>query len=369
MAHLENHKEEVYRALAERLNKNPVGAPVNETLMDILHKLYTAGEAALGSRFPLLPATLEQLAKMTGMEKLELAEILEEMAQKGLVLDLSRREETYYMLAPMVVGFFEYTFMRAEEAGLPELAELFEQYMQDRSVREEMFAGETKMFRALAYERLLPLAVETEVLDYDRASEIIRQAGGGALSTCACRHKARHLGKACSAPEENICTSLGSASAWLVKRGFAREASVEQLLENLQRAQEEGLVILCDNVLGNPTFICYCCGCCCGVLRTLHESDIAAVQPGNYLPEVDASACDGCAICVESCHIEALHLQGKEEQDLPVILHERCIGCGVCAAACPSDALRMVARPTRHIPPSTKKDQLFSIAREKHRLP
>ncbi len=371
MGHIDNHKEQVYQALAERLNKNPVGAPVNDALMEILQKLYTAGEAELGSRFPMLPVTFAQLLEMSGKPKEALDDMLESMANKGLIIDIPRRDETYYMLTPMVVGFFEYTFMRADKIGLKELAELFEQYMQDQAVREEMFDGETKMFRALAYERILPLAVETEVLDYDRASEIIRQAGGGALSTCACRHKAEHLGKACSAPVENTCTSLGRASGWLVRRGFAREATVEELLENLNRAQELGLVLLCDNVLGNPTFICYCCGCCCGVLRAINENNIPAVQPGNFLPQVLTENCTGCGICEESCHIDAVIMEeGKENnQDLPLINNERCIGCGVCAAACPHEALVMKSRKERYTPPRSKKEQLLSIAKEKKRLP
>ncbi len=369
MGHIKSHKEQVYRALAERLNKNPVGAPANETLMEILQKLYSAGEAELGSRFPLMPVTLDQFAEISGKNEDELSEILDNMANKGLVLDIPRRDETYYVLAPMVIGFFEYTFMRMDKAGLKDLAELFEQYMQDQTVREEMFHGETKMFRALVYEKLIPLAVETEVLDYEKASEIIRQSGGGALTTCACRHKADHLGTACSAPSENICTSLGNASSWLIKRGFAREATVEQLLNNLERAQEQGLVMLCDNVLGNPTFICFCCGCCCLVLRSINESEIPAVHPGNFLPELDDLKCKGCASCVESCHINAIVMRETYGQNIPSIKEAFCIGCGVCAAACPAEALVLKQRKTRHVPPRSKKEQLLSIAREKNRMP
>ncbi len=369
MGHSENVKEQVYMVLAERLNKNPVGAPVSETLMEILKKLYTVAEAELGSRFPLLPTTMEAIEKASGKSKDELLPVLEEMADKGLVIDIPRQDGTYYMLAPMVVGFFEYTFMRTDRAGLKELAELFEEYMKDRAVREEMFSGETKMFRALAYENLIPLAVETEVLDYDQASEVIRQSGGGALSTCACRHKADHLGKACHAPADDICTSLGNASKWLVRRGFAREASVEELLENLQQAQELGLVILCDNVLGNPAFICFCCGCCCGVLRTINESNIPAVQPGNFLPALKSQECVGCADCEDSCHIHAIELKEENGEELPSINEQLCIGCGVCVAACPSGALYLKQRKEIHVPPQNKKEQLFAMAREKNRLP
>ncbi|MHB8158310.1 MAG: (Fe-S)-binding protein, partial [Desulfocucumaceae bacterium] len=72
MGHLINAKDEVYRILAERLHKNPVGAPLNETLMDILHRLYTETEALVGSKFPLLPMTLEQIVDLTGIKAAEL---------------------------------------------------------------------------------------------------------------------------------------------------------------------------------------------------------------------------------------------------------------------------------------------------------
>ena len=76
MGHIVNAKEEVYRMLAERLNKNPVGAPINEPLMEILHRLYTESEASIGSKFPLVPVKLERIAKITNINIVELKTIL-----------------------------------------------------------------------------------------------------------------------------------------------------------------------------------------------------------------------------------------------------------------------------------------------------
>ena len=371
MGHLTSHKEEVYRALAERLNKNPVGAPVNEHLMAILHRLYTESEAEVGSRFPLLPVPLEKIAGLTGIAAEEMKKLLDGMADKGLVLDLPRRDGTYYMLAPMVVGFFEYTFMRTgRDLELKELAELFEKYFHSPGVAEEIFGSQTKMFRSLVYESLLPAAVETEVLTYERASEIIRGAGYGALSLCACRHKASHLGKACGAPVEDVCTSLGGAARWLVSRGFAREATTDEMLRVLEKTEKLGLVHLGDNVLSNPTFICHCCGCCCGVLRAINESGVSSVLPSNFLPAVDEDACSGCGTCAESCHIRALRMEAKENgAEVPAVNRELCIGCGVCASSCPTGALAMTRRSVLlPAPPKDKKEQLMIIAAEKGRI-
>ena len=238
MGHLSHSKDElVYLALAERLNREPVGIKINETMMALLRRLYTESEALVGSHFPIVPIRLDKIAAITGMSEDYLMPTLESMAQKGLVIDLPRRDTIYYSLAPIMIGFFEYTFMRTrQDADMRALAELFSAYFTDRQARDLMASAETRMERTLVYERLIPAAVETEVLPYERASELIRQAGGGAISLCACRHKASHLGKACDAPLD-VCTTLYPAAEWIIRRGLGRAATVDELLEVLDRAE------------------------------------------------------------------------------------------------------------------------------------
>ena len=369
MGHVGNAKKEIYRALAERLNKNPVGAPVNEVLMQILQRLYTETEAMVGSRFSLRPVSLDRISEVTGIKDNQLLKILDEMADKGLVLDFARRGTTYYLLAPMVIGFFEYTFMRArDELTMKELAQLFETYFQQVEVRQELYGGETKMFRALVYERLIPAVLETEVLSYERASEIIRRSGGGAISFCSCRHKARHLGKACDAPLE-VCTSLGAIAPWLVRRGLGKPATVDEMLRVLDQTERLGLVHLGDNVLNSPAYICHCCGCCCEVLRPIKETGLLSLHPSNFIPALNQEECIGCGICSERCKTGAFELIADHGGDeMPRLKRELCIGCGACAAACPTRALSMERRSEIYLPPSTKQEQFALIARGKGRV-
>lgn len=369
MGHLINNKEEVYRALAERLNKNPVGAPINEFLMEILHRLYTESEALVGSKFPLVPMSFDHISDIVGVKKVELRQILESMANKGLVLDVSRREGIFYMLAPMVVGFFEYTFMRVrEEINMAELAELFEKYFSSDGVIEEFCGSNTKMMQTIVYEKLIPAAVETEVLSYERASEVLRESGGGAISMCACRHKASHLGKDCYAPME-VCMSLGNASQWAVKRGLGKAATVDDLLRVLELTENHGLVHTCDNVLKKPAFICHCCSCCCMLMRSINEKGVMSVHPSNFMPQLEEELCSECGTCTESCHVKAINMVAVEgEAERPTVQKELCIGCGVCANACPTGALTMSRRSVLHVPPANKKEQFMQIAKEKGRL-
>jgi ferredoxin/DNA-binding transcriptional ArsR family regulator len=372
MGHLHRAKEEVYRALAGRLDKNPLGAPYSETLMKILYCLYTGEEAEIGSRFPLQPVTLDKLAQSVGMHEGELAKHLNSMADKGLVVDVERKGKNFYMLSPVIVGFFEYTFMRVDnKLPLKELAELFEEYHNQPGVAEEFFGADTKVFQTWSYESQMPVDVKTEVLTYESASEMIRDAGGGALSACYCRHQAYHLGRKCDAPMEEVCTSLGKAAAWLIKRGFARPASTGELLQVLDRTEKLGLVHLADNVQNNPAFLCHCCGCCCVALRGINEHQLQAVHPSNFVPRVDVSRCAGCGLCVARCHVRALDLvsgiPGAWKNQAALLHENKCLGCGACIPGCAQGAISFTRRNEARIPPLDKKEQMLRIAKEKRK--
>jgi len=368
MGHLIHSKDEVYRALAERLNREPIGAPLNDTLIAILQRLYTESEAIIGSKFPMVPMKIDRIAKIIGTNAEQLKPILDSMADKGLVMDFPRRETSFYMLAPMVIGFFEYTFMRVRnEVDMKELAELFNNYFHNEEARKEFSGLDTRMMRTLVYEHLIPVAVETEVLTYERASKIIRQAGGGALSMCACRHKASHLGKSCDAPLE-VCTSLGNAAEWVIRRGMGRPATVEELLKVLDKTEELGLVHNCDNILNNPTYICHCCGCCCVVMTSISQYGQYSTHPSNFIPVLNQEICIGCGICADSCLISAITMHENNEIEIPEMNKDMCIGCGVCVSACPNGSLTLARRPVLHTPPINSNDKFRQIAQEKGKI-
>lgn len=167
---------------------------------------------------------------------------------------------------------------------MKELAELFMKYFQNPEVGAEIAGKKTKIYRTLVYESLIPAAVETEVVNYERASQIIRQSGGGALSLCNCRHLAGHLGQPCKmkAPME-VCSSLGELGQWVARRGVGKPAIMDDLLRVLDRTEKLGLVHTCDNVLDQPAYLCHCCGCCCNVLRPI-KFGLSLTHPSNFIP-------------------------------------------------------------------------------------
>ena len=366
MAHLTQIRKS-FLDLIERLDKNPVGAPFSESLVEILQILYTEQEAEIGANFPLHAATVETLSGKMEMEPGPLQQLLEQMAEKGLVVDINKNGKTYWRLTPLMIGLFEFTFMRAG-SGLPmkRLAELMHRYRLEEGLGKDFFGSETQMARTLVFEDLIK-PVTSEVLPYEKASEIIRNAGTGSLQMCYCRHGAQHRGTVCDAPIDDVCTALGPAADYLIRRGFARRASVKEMLEVLDRTEALGLVHIADNVQEGVSFICHCCSCCCGLLAGINELDIPnAVAPSGFLPKVTEKTCVGCGLCAERCPVNAIVLD--EVREKPVVTPDRCLGCGVCASGCPTEAITMIRRKTWAPPPRNTGSKFYRIAKEKGKL-
>jgi len=368
MGHGANAKEAVYMLLAERLNKNPVGTPVNEALMEILHRLYTESEAMVGSKFSATPLPLEQIAGITGMQEDELQKTLGSMVHKGLVLGLPTPNGMVYMLSPMVIGFFEFTFLRMDQpdfVNIKEMAELFDKYLNNSEVRNELYGSDPSLFRSLVYEKVIPLAVQTEVLMYEKASEIIRQAGYWAIGLCTCRHKASHRGKTCEAnmPIESE-TLLGDMARLAVHLGWARETTMDEMLKLLEQAEKLGVVHVVDNVLNQPAFICNCCSCCCELIETIKKFGISSTQPSNFIPVLDMDSCVGCGICAKKCPIDAIAMRETGSgAEVPEVNEQICLGCGICASKCPQDSLTMSRRTVLYVPPENSMDLQMRIAK------
>jgi ferredoxin len=358
-----------HQDLAKRLQRGhvamvePRDPAARRAWREILEMLFSPGDAALAARLPVVPATLEDLARRTGMGEGDLRARLEAMAGKGLVLDLhdARTGATTYMLAPPVVGFFELSMMRLSD-GLPKerLARAYEAYMAaDTTFDEEVAGVPTLVSRTLVQETALYDGLSSEVLDWDRAGAYVEQAGALAVTNCFCRHVATHLGTACDYPLET-CMSLGTAARYLVRHGHAREIGREEGLELLEAAREHGLVHIGDNVQRELNYICSCCACCCVELRSAQKG-MPVMQPSAFQPVVADERCTGCGNCVRVCPVQAVSLVagGAPRSDgdgaaAPLIGRvdlERCIGCGVCVGACTPGALTMARRSRApHVP-------------------
>lgn len=359
--------------LIDRLNRYPIGLVDSDKLRQILALLFDEREAFVASRFPLEEATLKELVRRTGIPAAELLPLLERMADKGLVMDMPYGGETYYLLMPGLIGFFEFTFMKNRtDLPMARLAQLMKEYLEE-SQAGEFFGSRTQLTRSLPYEEHIP--VTSEITSYDRAREIIREAGFGAVGLCYCRHKKEHLDQSCakSAPVEGICISLGSAARFMTRRGFAREKSVAELLAVLDHARTFNLTHITDNIRHKPSFICNCCGCCCELLAGVQMGYHNGIAKTGLTAVIDPQRCNGCGLCFPACNVKAIALPvgvtfAANSQRIAGINTGICLGCGACVSACKRGALAMIPAANRQTPPLKRKDLYRRILGEKKRL-
>lgn len=364
--------------LIDRLNQFPVGLVDNEKLREILALLFDEQEAFIASRFPLEEATLPELVKRTNIPAQELLPILNRMADKGLLMDMPYGDETYYLLIPGLIGFFELTFMK-NRTDLPQekIARLMTEYMHDtssgRGQWDEFFGSKTQLTRSLIYEEHIP--VTSEITTYENAREIIKGAGYGAAGLCFCRHKKEHLGESCSkgAPVEEFCISLGAAAKFFTRRGFAVEKSTDELLAILDRAKAFNLTFVTDNIRRKPSFICSCCRCCCELMTGVQHGFHEGVAKTGFTAVINPMKCDYCGSCFKACNVKGIALPKgvnfKEKGERYAAVDAKtCLGCGACISACSKGALTMVAANNRTLPLLNRNDLYGRILKERGRL-
>lgn len=348
MGHLTG--KDIYRRLGRKIDSLTARAPWNDKLYAILKELYEPEEAELIVRMPYGLSTLDQIADITRYEPSKLQKLLDSLCDKGLAIDIFGVGGYRYAISPLIIGIFEFTMMRTRgDLNTKQWAKLFHDYLQDKNTYLKANYGrgqKVSPLRVLPHEDAIDESGYVEILDFEKAIAIVEQARKLSIGICSCRHEKLHVGeKKCDVPLQT-CSSFDDSAEKFVKHGFAKEVSKAEMLDNLARAKELGLVLCSDNVKKNISFICHCCGCCCNVLLGISRFGFPnTVVSSNYIARIDPDDCIQCGTCVETCPIGAI--AGVSDNGTPEIKDSLCLGCGVCALNCESESLKLVERKKR----------------------
>ncbi len=341
---------DIYKRLAEHLSQLGMGYPPTEDLEEILKANFTAKEAevalALPTRvIPLQPVGTDEIMEAVSLPRVELEQILEGLADKGLLYSGTTEDGTKgYALQQVGFGFPQTFFWKGEDTPhARNMAALVAKYFNREVTQEAYGPAETKPFRYIPVGKTIEHEIET-VYPYQMMERVIQGAEVIAVAHCPCRMTARLRGRGCDHPSE-VCMKFDDMAKYLIERGLARQITKEEALEIIKQSEEAGLVHFVDNAIDGIKHNCNCCGCACWNVGNIKRRKIPrdVLMATYFIRVTNEDECTGCGECVDVCPVDALAM----EDNVVVIEKDWCIGCGICVDRCPTDAAQLRLRPDK----------------------
>ncbi len=352
--------EKIYRKLAKHMDQLPSGYPPgpNDEHIRVLELLFTPEEAELATKCSVIPEEARVIARRAGLSVDEARRRLDAMSDKGLIFSYTYKGATHYMAGQFAIGVWEWHLGQLT----PELVAAVDAYMPYYTTAQRW--QQAPQLRTIPVGRSIPAGAE--ILDYERAEELVAQQKKILVAPCICRKERAMAGQPCDRPEET-CLVFGMGVDYYQKNGLGRVIDQAEALEILKKADQAGLVL-------QPTHaqkimnICCCCGCCCRVLEGLkkHPAPAEAVS-SPFVAAADPETCEACGVCEDRCQMGAI---SYDAEDKVVLAAERCIGCGLCVSTCPSGSLTLVRKPAeqQRAVPSNNLENLMAMARARGKM-
>ncbi|MBU1171211.1 MAG: 4Fe-4S binding protein [Proteobacteria bacterium] len=357
-----HNSDKSYKALRKHLNTMPVGFPATITGVErrILKDMFSVDEARVAVymdwRFETADTIFEKAGGPLGMEREKVGSLLESMEKKGAIFAKNGDGIWKYALHPLILGMFEMHL----DALTPGLWLDMRKYVVPYFLIEYMTSAIPQM-RVIPVEK--SVTPEHNIAAYDEIRHIIKHTEQEiCIAECICRKASNLVGKSCERTDrKETCMGLGDFGAQYARNGWARVITREEALEHIDLCEKEGLIIHPFNEK-NPEAICFCCGCCCGIVELLksfpHPADFVA---SNYYAALDTKLCNGCGTCVKRCQTDAFTLKNKKKGKMAVLNTGKCIGCGLCVTTCKAGALKLVKKDTETVPPNTMEEKFQII--------
>lgn len=343
--------------LYEELRKLLKGGLIkHDQTYKLVSNLYTEEEARIIiSSFKKAGKTvgIREISKRSGVPRDTLKKILNDMVFKGTLMKLG----PLYLLLPWFPGGFEVYFSTGKDdpERMKKVAEAHWELFHLGSALE-LSASNYTSYRVIPTieptDKLIELneemAIQHQIMPYEvlRKYLSVVKPEKYAVVPCSCRTAAKLAGAPCKQTDENFCITTGILANVVIEGDIGREVSLDELMEIMERAEKEGLVHETLNMQNTAMFVCNCCSCCCGFLKSVKEqNNYGSITKSNFDPIINREACTLCETCVEICPMNAIYHHWPHKADLSddfmKIRLELCIGCGVCASNCPSGAITL----------------------------
>lgn len=325
-----------YKKLALKLDEIPNGFPATESGVELklLAKLFTPEEARIASFMGMEPESAKNIAELGGISEAEVKPLLIGMVKRGLI-DIRKLDGIglAFSLIPFVVGFYERQNAKIDR----EFAELFEQYYHEAF--HQVMIVNPSVHRVIPVEKTIP--VNIDVMPYEKASNYLEQAEAWGVLDCICRTQKRLIGQGCEHSLEN-CLVFSPRKGFFDRVEDIRAISKEEAFEILAQSEKEGLVHSTNNAQGDVNYICNCCSCSCGILRSMVEyGSKDSIASSDFYAMIDEDLCTGCETCISRCHFDALAI---DDDGLCRVDISHCYGCGLCITDCPEEAITLVKK-------------------------
>ena len=265
-----------------------------------------------------VPATAPQIAKKCGKSLERTEELLQEMSVIGLIeYNWENKDHVKQYILPMFVpGCAEFMMMNEKQVEEhPELADFFENMSRlplEKITPMVPLGGAGIGMHVIPVEQAIPAtqqSVSVEHISY----WLKKYENKYAVGACSCRRQQRVRGEGTGEIEGELCIGVGDMADYLVETGKGRYIDLNEVLEILQRAEDNGFVHQITNIDGeNKIFgICNCNVEICNALRTSQLFNTPNMSRSAYVAHVEKDKCVACGRCVEYCPAGAVRLGQK----------------------------------------------------------
>ena len=269
------------------------------------------------------PKTIEQLMKLTKMERQPLQKLLDDMSWLGIIeynwenLDgKNPAHEKRYILPLFVPGSAEFLNMRRSQINEhPEVAAFFERMTMlplEKITPMVPPGGAGIGMHVIPVEKAIE--TEQEAIGLEKISYWLHKYEGKyAKSLCSCRASRDKLGEGCGDDVENWCIAVGDMADYVVQTQRGEYITYDEAMEIFKKAEDNGFVHQITNIDGEQKIfgICNCNVNVCNALRTSQLFNTPNMSRSAYVAAVETEKCVACGRCVENCPAGAVKLGQK----------------------------------------------------------